>query len=76
MAIQSHAHLLEEVSSNDKTLDLARSLVDLSYPGVSVVPLSWHVVHVAHTTQHLDCLKKGVKAEIDIPRLEKGTIKN
>lgn len=41
---------LEQVPSNHQPLDLTGAFIDLGDACIAVVPLSWHICHVAHAT--------------------------
>lgn len=52
----SAAVALEHMPGDHQPLDLAGALIDLRDAGISVVPLGWHLGHVAHAPQDLDGL--------------------
>lgn len=49
---------LQQLACNHQSLDLTGPLVDLGDPSVAVVPLRWHLRHIAHPSQDLDSLKQ------------------
>ena len=48
---------LQQIGSDDQSLNFTCSLIDLCDASVAIIPLSWHVIHVAHPTKDLDRLQ-------------------
>lgn len=44
---------LNDLSGYNQSLYFRCALVDLSDPSIPVMPLRWHIRHIAHTTQNL-----------------------
>lgn len=49
--------LLQKTSRYHKFLNLAGPLVDLCYPGITIMSFCWHVRYIPHTSQNLDSLQ-------------------
>ena len=47
---------LQQTARDDQSLNFAGSLIDLRDASVAIIPLSWHIIHVAHPTKDLDRL--------------------
>lgn len=48
--------LLQKVACNHQSLNFTCSFIDFCYPGITVVPFSWHVCYISHPSQNLDSL--------------------
>lgn len=48
----------EQVPGDHQPLDLTGAFINLSDASVTVVPLGWHLCHVAHATQDLHGLRR------------------
>lgn len=54
---------LEHVPRDDQPLDLTGAFVNLGDAGITVVPLSRHLCHIAHATQDLNSLRWKAEAQ-------------
>lgn len=48
---------LEQMPRDDQLLDFTGAFVNLGDAGITVVPLGWHLCHIAHATQDLNGLR-------------------
>ena len=53
----------EQVAGDHQPLDLTGAFINLSDASVTVVPLGWHLCHVAHATQDLHGLRRKAGAQ-------------